>query len=228
MAQKETRPQSTSVSIPADLILSPDTVRRISESIEGPMPAAHKIVQVAIGSLEALAAGAILMPYLTVKRVIEAVGRDVDATDIADLAEAGAGRKNGKLAVTLEVDPAYEPMLQQVADFQGVTLAEVLQNAMYTAWDNGWLYSDVSNEIQRLAMTSQDKAALEKVLGRPFHSGTELLKLLRETLGEDLFGDAEVPAAAPAPAVISRSRSAEEWEALSKEEKVTLMKESAA
>lgn len=217
MANKAKPGQMT---IPAELVLNVDTVEAIAASVKEDQPPAHKVVRVAIGMLESLASGAILMSPVLVRRVAEAVGKEIDATDIADLAEIGAGRRAGQLSVTLNIDPVYEDLLRTNADFQGMTIGQLLQNSMDTAWDNGWFYTMPAGTATHVQMRDADKRSLEAILGKPFNSGTELIALIKDLVGGDLFdGPAPEAANVQQPQVITRSRTQEEWEALSAEDK---------
>jgi hypothetical protein len=221
MAKKQSaEPGSTIINV--DLQLQEEAIVRIAASVEGDDSPPRKVGRVAMGLLEALASGGVMLTPLQVQRVQDAAGKELDAEDISCLAEVGSGRKDGQCSFTLNIEPAYLDLLRPVADFQGVTIEQVLQNAMDQAWDNGWLYADTPTiQLDRIVLTQKDRKRMETLINRKFTSGSDLVAGLAEALGEDVFG----PAPEPEPLVDSaetktfRSMTAEEWESLPEAEK---------
>ncbi len=206
-----------------DISLRTEDVDRIVASVEGEESPSVKVGRVAMGCLENLASGGMMLSELQVRQVSEAAGKEIDAQELTDFAETGAGRKGGLLSISLNIDPAYRDLLQPVADFQQVTIEQVLQNALDTAWDNGWLYADApTNMLDRIVLTKKDRARIEMLIGRKFTSGQDMVEGLGKAFGDDTFGSLddiqEEPAPTDAPKVV-RSMTAAEWEGLPEAEK---------
>lgn len=160
------------------------------EGLDANAPISAKIAAIAEGALLDLCEGGQMLQPPVMRKLTESFGKVPAADDIVEQFSRGAGRKDGKLQITISLDPAYEAVVQQAADFQGVTPAQCLQNCWDTAWDNGDFY-DPRPHADRVLMTNDMKSRLVKLLGKDFATGGELGDLVEKFVGEHegLFAD---------------------------------------
>jgi hypothetical protein len=159
-------------------------------TVEGDDPIGSKVESLAAGALLNLLEGGMMLQPPVMRKLTEALGRVPEVAEVVGFFSKGVGRKDGKLQITISLDPAYESVAQQAADFQGVTIPECLQNCWDTAWDNGDFY-DPRPHADRVLMTSTDKAELVVLLGSDFTTGTDLVKLIKTWIAEheDTFSE---------------------------------------
>jgi hypothetical protein len=142
-------------------------------------PIAAKVAWLAECTLLDFCEGALILQAPVVKKMAEAFGRPITSIDtVVEMFQRGVGRKDGKMQITISLDPAYEGVAQQAAEFQGRTIPEVMQDAWDTAWDNGDFY-DPRPHADRVLMTLADKKELVEILGKDFSTGTELAGLIK-------------------------------------------------
>lgn len=174
---KKNEPQDVLINV--DLALTRDQVEALVGAVPGDDAPARKISGIAVGCLVDLVAGGILLPPSAVARMREALKETPTVDVVVEQFEKGVGREMGKLSIVVGLDPAYEGILQEAAQFNGMTIQEMIQNSWDTAWDNGWLY-DPHDRVQRVLMTTEQKQELETLLGKTFANGTELYAAVKE------------------------------------------------
>lgn len=155
----------------------------IEQTVPGDYPFQAKVEALAGQFLTDMCLGAIMMQPHEVKKLQEVLGKEVFPADIMEQFQRGVGRKEGKLQITISLDPAYEGVARQAAEFQGVGIKELLQKAWDTAWDNGDFY-DPRVSTERILMTHEDKKELVAVLGKDFANGTELAAMVKQYAAE--------------------------------------------
>lgn len=156
----------------------------IKAGVEGDSPVADKVAALAEGTLLDLCEGGMMLNAQAVKRMAESLGKVPTVEQVITEFSRGVGRVAGKLQITVDLPPEMESVIQAAADFQGVPIQQVLQDAWNTAWDNGDFY-DYRPYVERVLMRNEDKAKLVKLLGKDFVSGTELAELVEKYVAEN-------------------------------------------
>lgn len=154
-------------------------LKGINRTVDGDYPIHSKIESLAQQWFTDMCLGGIMLQGNEVQKLQEVLGKEVFPSDIMEQFQKGVGRREGKLQITISLDPAYEGVVQAAADFQGVTVHEVLQRAYDTAWDNGDFY-DPRVSTERILMTHSDKKELAAILGKDFANGTELAAIVKQ------------------------------------------------
>jgi len=170
-----------------DLYLDPKHIETLASIAPGTDSDVRKVTAIAMGLLEQLAEGGIMLPPVIVKKMEDSFGRAIEVENILDNFEKGIGRKDGRLGVTMFIDPAYEEPLRESAIFNGFNkpdgtpdVERYMQNLLDTAWDNGWFHQMTSG-TRRLLMLPGDYDAVKELLGgKDFETGTDLAALLKE------------------------------------------------
>lgn len=146
----------------------------------------RSVAAVSMGLMLDLVEGGIMLSPETAGRLREAFGRTPCQDEIVEQAERGLGRIAGKLSMVVTVDPAYEDLLRQSAEFNGCSIEQLIQNSWSTAWDSGWLY-EPKPPLNRVLLTDGQKAELVEMLGRDFANGSELMDAIKEVVPEGSF-----------------------------------------
>lgn len=171
-------PNVASTTFTIDITVPNKFIPLILSAVPGEESTGSRVAAMAEGALLDLCEGGIMLQSPVIKKLNEAFGASVEVEDIVGQFQRGVGRKDGKLQITISLDPAYEGIAQQAADFQGVDIPRVMQNAWDTAWDNGDFY-DPRGRVGRVVMPAESKAELVKILGKDFSTGTELAGLIK-------------------------------------------------
>lgn len=156
----------------------------IKAGVEGEASLPEKIAALAEGTLLDLCEGGMMLNAQAIKRMAESLGRMPTVEEIITEFSRGVGRVAGKLQIVVDLPPEMEGVVQAAAEFQGVSMKQVLQDAWSTAWDNGDFY-DYRPYVQRVLMRNDDKEKLVKLLGKDFVSGTELAELVEKYVAEN-------------------------------------------
>lgn len=154
-------------------------LRAIDRHVEGDVPIQTKIELLAQQFISDMLAGGMILQSNECNKLNEVLGKEAFPSDIIEQFQRGVGRREGKLQIMISLDPAYEGVAQAAADFQGITIHDLLQRAWDTAWDNGDFY-DPRVSTERVLMTHEDKKELAAILGKDFANGTELAALVKQ------------------------------------------------
>ena len=169
-----------SVLISVDLPLDPAQVDAICGSVPGDQTRSQKVAEVALGLLEQLCEGALVVPAVMVRKMHECLGRPPELPDIIDQFERGTGRKDGQLSITVPIDPVIEPVLRDAAQFNGYqSVEQYYRSLLDTANDQGWFHQIQPNPA-RVLMTQKAHDELSDILGKKFDNGTELAAMVKE------------------------------------------------
>jgi hypothetical protein len=151
----------------------------------------QKLVTLVSSLLKDTWGGGLMLSPEEMARITEATGLDPESgEDLIPLLSEAAGRSEGKLSFRVSVDPVYEEYYREPAEMQGRTVQELIQEIVDTVMDGDPLQYNVGSLAgypEVIRMTQNDKAALEKLLGAKFQTGTDLAKLIQESLGGGLF-----------------------------------------
>lgn len=181
-----------------DLSLPERYILPLAGLVPGEDSNARKIGAVAIGLLEQLAEGGIMLPPLIVRKMQDACGKSPEVEEILDLFEKGASRKDGRLCIQIYLDPADEGSLREAARFNGflkpdgeVNVEAYMNNLWATTWDAGDFHARVPG-TRRVLMLPDSYEKLKALTGKDFENGTQLAEQLAEKFGStsDLFAEA--------------------------------------
>jgi hypothetical protein len=175
----------------ADENLEPEVRNRLTDVL--------KIGGAAKGVLERIAAGGFILDGDEIDRLVEATGIDRPecGEDLVDICSRATGIEEGKFVIPVAIDPAYVEYLKQPAEIQGISLNQLLQDAIDYIMDNDVLgYMVTSGTPHVMRMGDADYQALKEVLGEDFDTGTKLAQLYKKLIGGPMAE--EEPAAAEA------------------------------
>lgn len=186
MARKTTEP--TEVILSAELRMSESVAQEIAASVPGEDALNRKVAAVALGLLNELAAGGMMLPHGVVAQLNESLGRPIEVSDILEQFERGTQRKGGMFCPDIRIDPTYEQVLLESAEGNGMTVEQLLQNLWNQCWDNGWFYQMTPNP-RRILLSEPDYQALREQIGKDFSTGTELAAALREQSSDNFLAE---------------------------------------
>lgn len=155
---------------------------------------AQKIGGVALGLLRYQAGGGLMLRPKELERIAESTGLDPTCgEDLLDAISKSTGMAEGKYVLKINVDPVWMEYFKQPAEIQGRTVEDVIQEVMDYVMDNDPMQYLVMGQPQLIRMTEKDFAALTSLLGEKFDNGTELVKLIKQTLGGPLAEEEPEP-----------------------------------
>jgi len=190
--QTDTKAPETLVYSP-EIRLKPEHAADIVNRVAGDLTETQKVGLVATQYLTDIAEGGLLLTNEELHRIAESTG--VEATcgeDLLTVIAEGSGREEGKLKVPIIIDPAYESAYEEVAQSQGRTIQEILQETVDVVMDREWVYELIpSNRPEQVLMSPAVKRELEEILGEKFSTGMDLAGLVKKALGMEggLFAD---------------------------------------
>jgi len=170
MAQKSTR-----VEVPVTLALDKSAYEKILARIPGEAWPAQKIAAVCDGLLADISDGGLMLSGEDMRKICEAIpGASVES--IIEAVEGHAGVEDGQIVVKWNVDPAYSEPLANMAQVQGLTVNEVVQNLMdhYIQFAYDW-----SPEPPKILLTENEYEILTVVIGKKNFTGHDLLEYLK-------------------------------------------------
>lgn len=190
-----------------ELTMKSSHVNAIASSVPGEAPMPSKIAMAALGLMEDVAEGGIMLPHLPVQRMTEALGREPGVNDIVEKFSIGCGRRGSSLAITIYLDPVDEPVAIEAARCNGFQDPQSYMQTMWNdAWERGWFHPvsiqnpHGGNPVQlspndpmpaHVRMSAGDYAELKSFLGKDFSNGTELAALVKELAsGGGIFAEA--------------------------------------
>lgn len=196
-------PTQTTVAVPITVTIPKDAYDKILAMIPGEDQPGQKIAGVVDGLIADIAEGGLMLPGDHVER-ITAVLEEADPDGIVKAVEASAGMDEGQVVVRWRVDPSFVGPLKEMADVQGLTLDQVIQNMMDMASSAGWFYN--FNPMPRhVFMSEQDDAVLAEMVGIRDFTGADIIEWLKQNqiiATEDSLADLMTPAAEPELATV--------------------------
>jgi hypothetical protein len=171
------------VQIPLTVTVSKEAYDKLVAIVPGDEDSAHKIQSVVNGLIEDLSDCGMMLSGSDVERIRTAVP-EAGPDQIIEAVEESAGMEDGVTVVKWAVDGTMLEPLQQIADQQGMTVQEIVQNMMDTAVGNGWFYDTlVANKA--LWFEPEWYEFLRKLTGLEDISGEELYKFLQRAVEQN-------------------------------------------
>jgi hypothetical protein len=152
----------------------------------------QKLSKVAEEFLGDVAGGGLVLSPAEMARITEATGLEVECgEELIPLLSEATGREEGKMTFKCSVDPVYEEYYEEAANAQGRTVKELIQDIWDIFMDGDPMQYNMGNAgyPQLVRMMPKDREAIEKLLGAKFETGTDLVKLIQESLGGGLFSE---------------------------------------
>lgn len=125
------------------------------------------------------AQGGMLVPNKVISEIESST--DVKLTEprqLVDLVQKAEKRDDGQFSVTVNLDPAYINHLTEQAQMSSMTPEQFLNELVGHVLDAGWIY-EWSPEGGRIALTSEDRTAIEELVGKNF-TGEQVVAYLRD------------------------------------------------
>jgi hypothetical protein len=147
-----------------ELSMEDKAVKAISDAMPGNFPVSVKIGRAALGLLQDIYEGGMMLPAEAVNRIQKAIST-VESDDIVARLEDSVNRKADHLVLRLEVDPVWELRLKEIAEVRGHTVDQLLQECMATALAQGWLYDNViPQEPPPVSFTRSDYESIRQIV----------------------------------------------------------------
>lgn len=200
MAKKVDFPSASApqVLLPMEIPLAAQQVKYLASMVDSANTDTdvRKAQSAILRLIEDQTAGGLMLNVQEVKRITDSTGLDPSCgADLLPFLQASTGRKDGCRTITIKVDPAYEPALQDIASVRGMDIESICRDTMQVCFDNSW-YEHLPIQPRHIMVTEADHAWLEDALGAKFVTGTDLVNLVRKLMGGEsgLFGGPDVPA----------------------------------
>ncbi len=181
-----------SVKYNIQLELSENDIGPLMTMVEGDENEVQKLTQIIQTLLKDVSGGGLMLTPNEMARITESTGLEpTSGEELLPLLAEAAGREEGKLTFRCSVDPVYEDYYQEAATSQGRTVKELIQDIWDIFIDGDPMQYNMGNSgyPHLVRMMPKDKQALETLLGGKFETGTDLVKLIQESLGGGLFQD---------------------------------------
>lgn len=104
------------------------------------------------------------------------------AEDVLKAVQGAKGRKGGKYTVEVELDPVWYPAATEVAEWQGCTVQDVLNEIVNTVVGNGSLYDWMPPET--IPVTAKEIAEIKRLTGEGHVTGRSLIAALKKGVAE--------------------------------------------
>lgn len=180
MNQNKTKTFSIEVS------LTDSQAAAFDQTVQGDMPIGRKLSGIATGVLAHVADGGMVIDPITMGRITDLVGEITNCEDLVPHIEKSTGRRDGCLVAEWLIDPTYEPMLRGIAESQGRTVQEIVQDGMNYAMGQGWLY-EVTAQPEKVLFAEEDMVAVREILGKERVTGTDIAKFIRENAADPIL-----------------------------------------
>lgn len=167
-----------SVQVPVTVALPQAAYDKLMTLVEGDLPPVQKIEKVVNDLVQDLADGGLMLSGIDMKRIQEAApGAGPD--EIIDAVEESQGLEDGQVVIKWAVDPTLIEPLQNIADTQGTTVQDVVQNMMDTASSEGWFY-EFNPKPHVVFVNVEDFKSIAALLGKEHPTGVDLVKWLQK------------------------------------------------
>jgi len=173
----ELGPKNEEVNMMVQITLTPQQVKALVKTGEN---AAPKLGGVATWLLSDLAKGGVMLEPDVVKAISKHLkNQNWSGGDLLPLVERGVGMQGDNFIATWKIDPTYEPMLRELAENQGRTVNELVQELMDWAAGQGWFYQ-WEPEPKALRFTPEDYQMLAEATGKQDPNGTDIANFVKE------------------------------------------------
>lgn len=138
---------------------------------------ARKLSGIATGALQDLADGGMMLSPDAMKQVHGIMGA-ADQEAIVSGLETAKSMDKGRMVGKWFVDPTYAPAIEEMAQSQGLSVSEVIQNAMDYAASQGWLYS-LPADTATVFFSREQFSLLRNLLDRVHITGQDIAEYVR-------------------------------------------------
>jgi hypothetical protein len=173
----ETGPKNEETTIMVQVTL---THQQISALVKKGENTAPKLGGVATWLLSDLAKGGLMLEPGVAKQISKYLKNvNWNGADLLPIVERGVGMQGDNFIATWKIDPTYEPMFRELAENQGRTVNELVQELMDWAAGQGWFYQ-WEPEPKALRFTPEDYKMLAEATGKEDPTGTDIASFVRE------------------------------------------------
>lgn len=161
-----------------EIELTESQVRSLCDQLPAELTDGQKIAGLANGAMLDLADGGMTLDGNVTRQIMELTGGLDDNQDLVKMVEAGRGMDNGRMVGKWMIDPTYEPVLQDIAASQGLSIQQVIQSLMDWGVGQGWAYQ-IAPDTSVMFFRREDAAAIGELIGVPNATGTDIANFLR-------------------------------------------------
>lgn len=176
------------VQVPVTVSLDESSYHKLLGLIPGDLPPAKKIEGFANGLVEDICQGGLMLSGDDVSRIRE-VSPNAGPEEIISAVGDSGGMEDGQIKVPFYLDPTLLGPLKDIAEMQGFSVQEVVQNMMDHAIEQGWFYA-LEPQPKCLFLEQDDYHQLAKVMGKGSPTGADLMEWLKQNgLAEETVAD---------------------------------------
>lgn len=169
--------------IQIDATLAEEQIERLAAAVPEELSVVAKLSGIATGLLRDLADGAIMLDSQTSRHVLGLIG---SIEELVPSLERANHMHQGRIVAEWLLDPIWLPALEEMATMQGVTVQDLVQNAMDYAMDQGWLYQ-IPVEPMKLRFAPEDLKVLAEIIGVENPTGTDIARWITKQAEEPEF-----------------------------------------
>jgi hypothetical protein len=161
-----------------EIELTESQVRSLCDQLPDNMTDGQKIAGLAGGAISDLADGGMMLSGSVTRQIIDITGGIEDQQQLVGMVEAGCGGDRGRMVGKWMIDPTYEPVLQDIAASQGLSVQQVIQSLMDWGVGQGWAYQ-IAPDTSVVFFLKEDLLAISAIMDKPDATGTEIAAFIR-------------------------------------------------
>ncbi len=128
--------------------------------------------------LSAYADGGLMLSGKDIQDMSDALGGDVTSSaDIVNAVRNSVPEEDGQACYKVVIDPSLKPSIEEMADFQGVSVDQWMTNCWSHIITNGWLYG-ISGEIRWIPFTNSQMKEISDAIGKRVESSSDIVYLV--------------------------------------------------
>lgn len=151
-------------SIAIDVKLSEAQIAALADLAPGRTPT-ETVAGIAQASLEDTAAGGMMISPSSMARLRSSLVDPYDEEALVAAIEMGARKSGDAKVVSYMIDPIYLTPLADVAASNGMSLEDLVQNCLSSAFELGWFY-EMNLDSRSIVLTVEQYNAIRSRIGR--------------------------------------------------------------
>ena len=170
----ETAKGKVLLNIPVELPAATYDQIKAFAKVEDPAPKIQAWVKWFLGQY---ASGGLMLSSAELKQVERHTGIELaTGRQVVDVILKGAGMEDGQHTYRIQLDPAFITPAEETAKSQGVTMQHLVEDAINTMLENGWLYTFVpEGGVARFSRS--DWSVIQKATNKQNPTGADIAAL---------------------------------------------------
>lgn len=179
----------TLVTYTVQITATPESLRKVFSDVLGEIPpmseVGEKLSGIMTSHLNTLASGGMVLDPKTVKKIETMAGKLREGEQLVPLVEKATSMRGENLVASWEIDPVYLPVLSEYASSRGISVAQLVQQAMDYGMKQGWWFS--LPDAPSLEFSAEDWKFLLEAVGLPEGrnklTGTDVVRHIKANQG---------------------------------------------